>query len=258
MVMVPMKTPSTVRLLRTTRRLRLERALRTRSPKRRPGRRRLERRAAAPAAWRRQGQRLVAPLDALNAAVAQANDAVGQGGGIGIVGDHEHGDAALLVEPAQEGKNLRAGLGVEVAGGLVGQDDRGVVDQGAGNGHPLLLAARQLVGVVPQALPQPELFEDGLRPLLPLGAPDAGEHERQGNVLDRRQARQQVEALEDEADAPAPVQRALGVARRAKLDAVDPDLAAARPVQPADQVHQGGLARAGDAGEGDKLAAPAL
>src|SRR3712207_9533473 len=33
---------------------------------------------------------------------------------------------------------------VEVAGGLVGEDQLGVADQGAGDGHALLLAARKL------------------------------------------------------------------------------------------------------------------
>ena len=52
----------------------------------------------------------------------------------------------LAVELAEELHDLVAGLRVEVAGGLVGQDQLRVVDQRAGDGHALLLAAGQLVG----------------------------------------------------------------------------------------------------------------
>ena len=39
-------------------------------------------------------------------------------------------------------------LGVEGPGRLVGQDEVRVADQGPGNGHPLLLSARQFAGPV--------------------------------------------------------------------------------------------------------------
>jgi hypothetical protein len=35
-------------------------------------------------------------------------------------------------------------LGIKVTGGFVGQDDMGIVDQGAGNAYALLLAAGKL------------------------------------------------------------------------------------------------------------------
>ncbi len=40
------------------------------------------------------------------------------------------------------------GLGVQVPGGLVGQDEGRVVDQGPGDGHALYLAPGQLIGEV--------------------------------------------------------------------------------------------------------------
>ena len=52
-------------------------------------------------------------------------------------------------------QNVHAGVRVEVAGRLVGQDQRGLVHQRPGNGHALLLPARHLrrlvVGAVGQA-----------------------------------------------------------------------------------------------------------
>ena len=51
----------------------------------------------------------------------------------------------------EERHDLEAGFGVEVAGGLVGQDDGGAVDQRAGDGDALALAAGELVGLVVHA-----------------------------------------------------------------------------------------------------------
>ena len=44
-----------------------------------------------------------------------------------------------------------AGLGVEVAGRLVGEDDGGAVDERAGDRHALALTAGELVGLVSHA-----------------------------------------------------------------------------------------------------------
>ena len=64
--------------------------------------------------------------------------------------------------PAEEVEDLLAGLGVQVAGGLVGQQQGRVVDQGPGDGHPLLLAAGELGRLVVQAVPQPHPVEQRL------------------------------------------------------------------------------------------------
>ena len=48
---------------------------------------------------------------------------------------------------------------VQVAGGFVGQNDGRLVDQGAGDGHPLLLAAGKLVGMMVDAVGQAHPFQ---------------------------------------------------------------------------------------------------
>ena len=97
-----------------------------------------------------------------------------------------------------------AGRRVEVAGGLVGEQERRLRDQRAGNGHALLLAAGELVGMMVRAVGEPHRVERRHRAFAPLGRLDdalARVEQRQLDVLERRGARQQVEALEDEADA---------------------------------------------------------
>ena len=74
-------------------------------------------------------------------AVAHVEDAIGNLGGLGVVGNHEDGLvelAAGLAEHLEDGVGV---FGVEVAGGLVGKDDGGASDESAGDGDTLLLAA---------------------------------------------------------------------------------------------------------------------
>ncbi len=54
---------------------------------------------------------------------------------------------------------------VQVAGGLVGQDELGLGDQRPGHGDPLLLAAGELTGLVLGAVAEIDLVERGQRPL---------------------------------------------------------------------------------------------
>ena len=65
---------------------------------------------------------------------------------------------------AQQLHDVAAGGGVEVAGRLVGQHDRRIVGQRAGERDPLLFASRQLRRVVMRAAGQSDLFEQRLRP----------------------------------------------------------------------------------------------
>ena len=81
-------------------------------------------------------------------------------GQLGVVGHHHDGRPAG-VEPLEQGEDLVAGGRVEVAGGLVRQDDRRLAHQGPGDGDALALAARELARPVAAAVPQPDRV-DGL------------------------------------------------------------------------------------------------
>src|SRR6478736_3336840 len=80
--------------------------------------------------------------------VLQRDQPVGVGRGDRVVGDHHHRLAELVDRLAQQLHDVGAGLGVEVAGRLVGEDDGRFADQGAGDGDALLLAAGELGGTV--------------------------------------------------------------------------------------------------------------
>ena len=118
------------------------------------------------------------------------------------MGHHDDRLAELAHRLAQERQHLGARARVEVAGGLVGEDDLRLAGERPGRRHPLLLAARQLVRPVLQAGPQADRVDDVVDPRLVELA--AGEGGGQGDVLRGGQGRHQVEGLEDEADPVAP------------------------------------------------------
>ena len=66
----------------------------------------------------------------------------------------------LLAGPLQKGDDLLAGFGIQVAGGLVGQDNGRFGSQGPGDGHPLLLPPGQLVGHAAQFFLQAKQGDD--------------------------------------------------------------------------------------------------
>src|SRR5215469_5231832 len=183
--------------------------------------------------------------------VGEEDNPVGVAGGRRVVGDHDDGLAELAHAAAEQVQDLRAGAGVEVAGGLVGEDDFRPADQGTRDGHPLLLPAGQLRRAVLQSRAQAHRFHDRVEPGPVGGAPR--DVQREGDVVRRGESGQQVIGLEDEADviAAQPGQPALG--QRGDLGAADPRPPAVGAVQPGHAVHERGLTgpgRSHDGGEG--------
>src|ERR1039458_3043269 len=72
----------------------------------------------------------------------------GAGGDPRIVRGHDKRGLVLIAQGAEEFDDLLAGMGVQVARRLVRQDQVRLVDERAGNGDALLLAAGKVVGVV--------------------------------------------------------------------------------------------------------------
>ena len=173
-----------------------------------------------------------------------------------VVGDHDDGLAELVHRQAEEGEQVGAGLGVEVARGLVGEDDLGPGHEGPGRRHPLLLAARELGGPVVEAVTKADDVDDAVEPLLVRLL--AGEGEGEGDVLGRGERGQQVEGLEDEADAvPTQAGQAL-VVERAELGVADVDPAEGEGVEAGQAVEKGGLPRARRSHDRRELAPPDL
>src|SRR5215213_8094655 len=86
----------------------------------------------------RVGGRLVQLVD--DGAVGEEHDAVGVARGVRVVRDHHDRLPEIVDRLAHEREDLSPRPRVEVAGGLVGEDDRGLAEQRASDGDALLLA----------------------------------------------------------------------------------------------------------------------
>ena len=153
---------------------------------------------------------------------------------LAAVGDHHHRLARLARERVEEVEHRRGGLGVEVAGGLVGEDQGGVVDQRARDRHPLLLAAREPVGKAARAVGRgPRASSSAAHAPARARRPAQFSSSGKQQVLLDGQQRDQVEELEDEADVPAPEARARALGERREVGAVDAHRARVGQVDPA-------------------------
>ena len=186
-----------------------------------------------------------------------------------LVGDDDHG-GLLLRQLPDDLQHLPGELRVQGGGGLVEAENVRFQGQGPGDGHPLLLAAGELVGVVPLPVRQPHLcqqcpalllqgpqdllfpgFEAGLLPLQQLPG--------QGDVLQGGVLGKQVEGLKHQPEVePLFPHLALplggGVGGVKKRLAVDDDLSLVGGLQKVQAPQQGGLAGAGGADDGQGLA----
>ena len=175
--------------------------------------------------------------------------------GARVVRDHHDRLPELLLQLAQQRRAIVLGvLRVEVAGGLVGDDELGVGDDRARDRDALLLAARELAREWSRAVREPDDAQRRRGALAPLGLREVGEQQRQLDVLARGEHRDQVEELEDEAH----VARAQG--GELVLGEVVQALARPRPprrrrpVEAREEVEERRLARARRAHQRDEAA----
>ena len=189
--------------------------------------------------------------------ILEGDDAGGVAlGKLRVVGDHD--DQPVLRHLPEQLHDLDGGLAVQRAGGLVRQENVRVVDEGAGDGHPLHLAAGHLAGLFIQLVAQAHPLQRLLRPAaaLRLGYPRQGQ--RQLHVGQHRLVGDEVIALEHKAHRVVAVGVPVAVPVLFCGAAVDDEIAAGVAVKSADDVQRGGLAAAGGAQNGDELILPEL
>src|SRR5215211_7400002 len=132
---------------------------------------------------------------------------------------------------------------VEVAGGLIGENQRRLVRERSSNCDALLLSARELGRSMFEAFGEPERPQELLRP----GAGCAGiriSHElRKDHVLRRIELRQQVMELVDEAEKLPPQAGTALVIELARFLACEADRTLEATLEQTDRLQQGRLAR---------------
>jgi hypothetical protein len=172
-----------------------------------------------------------------------------------LVGDHDDRRPAL-VQLLDQRHDLAAGGAVEVAGRLVGQDDRRPSDERAGDRDPLALPAREVGGARPEPVGEPDRGQRGGGQLAPLGGGDARVEQPVGDVLEQGRVLGQEEELEDEADPGRPHRGELAVAHPCDVEAGDRHPPGAGAFERAHQVQQRRFPRARGPDDRDQLAFP--
>ena len=165
-----------------------------------------------------------------------------------VVGHDDGGDAQFLLDALDLHLHLHPELGVQVGQRLVQQQNGGMGHQGAGQGHPLLLAAGELPGIA--LVHAGELYqgEHVLHPLPDLLLGQLLELQAEGHVFKHRHMGEQRVVLEENADVAA-VGRDGG-----HIFAVHQDLPGGGLGEAGDHAQRGGLAAAAAAQQGDHLA----
>src|SRR5512146_2773918 len=133
---------------------------------------------------------------------------------------------------------------IEIAGRLVGKQKPRSVGDAAGNSHALLLAAGKLRRTVVGPLAKAKRLQQLPRALLSIAPREPEDELRQHHVLKRRELREKVMELIDEAELGAAHSRALGVPALRAVDADDHHGAAVGPFEQARDMEQRRLAGA--------------
>src|SRR5205807_8232739 len=113
--------------------------------------------------------------------------------------DEHQRAATFTIEREQQRDDRPARRRIEIAGGLVREEEPRLTRDRARERDALLLAARELHGIVVPARAEADGVEQRRRPRACVG--DAGELERDRDVLGGGERRDQMVGLEDEADA---------------------------------------------------------
>ena len=154
----------------------------------------------------------------------------------------------------------------EGAGRLVGEQHPRLVRQRAGDGDALLLPAGKLGGVHVRLVAQIDQIQQFKHARFHIGLLHAGVAQRIGDVFKHSRAIQQVEMLEDHADAPPhraelsfgqlPALRVVGLAapERNHAGIADAQRAVVRRFQQVQAAHQRRFARAGHADNAENVA----
>jgi len=134
-----------------------------------------------------------------------------------------HHRGALVVDVTEQAQEFGGKIGIEIAGGLVRENQPGLVGESASDRNPLLLTPRKSVGQRRLAVLESEPLEHLQRPVLSLSRWKAMEAQHKGDVLEYRLAPEQLEVLENDTDL-APQGGQPAARQRVEITARYPDL----------------------------------
>jgi hypothetical protein len=184
--------------------------------------------------------------------VVHFNDTIAAAGEGAVVRGHDEGDAFGGDDFEEEIEDDGAGLFVERAGGLIGEEDGRAVHESSAEGGALALAAGELLDARVKAVSEAGAFGELVQAGTSGGAIDASGDGGDEAVLFEREIWDEVVELKDEADFVTQHVKAAAVA--IDLDAVEEDASLVGFVEATEEMKERALAAAGWAAEGDGLA----
>lgn len=188
-------------------------------------------------------------------AVADVHDALRVLGRGSLMSDENDG-MTLVVECLQRLHDGHSRSGIQVSCGFIGEDHVRIRHQRTRDGDALLLTAGQLAGEVVPAIGETDEFDGFQRSLLALCSRNRRMiKERQHHVLPDRRAWQQVEGLEDEADACGTDAREIVIVERRRRLSLKKVLSFGMQIQKSEDVHERGLSGTGRTHDGDEFSA---
>lgn len=183
-------------------------------------------------------------------------DAAGaDGGGARIVRDHDNRFAGVAREGTENVENFGGGSGIQIAGRFVSDDQARIGDEGACDGDTLFLAAGKLFGQMMHARAEADEFESDFDLFLASAAGKLGEQERQFDVFERGEDRNQIERLENKSDVLISPIGELRFVEARDFDALHEAFAFGGAIDAGDDVKQRAFSGTGRAHEREKFAA---
>ena len=189
----------------------------------------------------------------MDPAIDQGNAAVGGGGHFRAMGDEHDGSFLLAGQPGDEFDDGRAGGGVEIAGGFIGEEHGGLMDKGAGEGGALELTAGELVWAVMGAVGQSDGGKKFLGPLPGEGVDTTGQEKGEEDVFLDRQGWEEMKKLEHEANFEAAERGEFGVIQGVEGVTLEVGLASGGGVEGSENMEKGAFATSTGSGDGDNL-----
>ena len=104
---------------------------------------------------------MLRPLIPDDPAIMQSNDPVAETRRLRVMRHHEKCAAVFLLELVEKAKDLLSGGGVEIARGLIAQQQGRTKDQRARDGDSLALSAGEFIGTVRCPFFQPYALQHG-------------------------------------------------------------------------------------------------
>jgi hypothetical protein len=165
-------------------------------------------------------------------------------GDLGLVGD-KHDRLSFGVERRKNTHDLFAGLGVESAGRLVGQHEGRLDHDGSRYGDSLFLSPGKLVRLILDLLEQTDAIESSFSSRFAFFGRNPLVHERQHDLLQDVQSRNQAIVLENETDFVSSDRGFFAFGEARDIVSLKKIFSGGLGIEKSDNVHEGRFSRSG-------------